>query len=321
MTTNSATYNLTSIKQLVNLNEDKVNFDLQFKIDAQNNSDEFYAIVVTQEILDSGNELDYQKATGSLSGNILSDQNVYQNYLLLLKSDEPIEVVVTIQIRDINPQEQTTIKPIQQPIQQQQQQQQPIQRSTKQPNKKKNWLWIFFAVIIVILFLIVAWMIYKSVKIQDEMTTKNLDNINNGIDTIKNTLDLNNDSITKNLNESINTLGKTIEGNLNDNINTLGKTIEGNLNDNMNTLGKTIEGNLNESIGSLPEKLSNEIIPKTYGVLDGTLDNIREQMQDLTNSFNNNTSKIENPLILQPQQPSIINDGNNIITKIKNLKI
>ena len=131
------------------------------------------------------------------------------------------------------------------------------------------------------------------------------DNINNGIDTIKNTLDLNNDSITKNLNESINTLGKTIEVNLNDNI---------------NTLGKTIEGNLNESMGSLPEKLSNEIIPKTYGVLDGTLDNIREQMQDLTNSFNN-TSKIENPLILETPQPPPLSDGNNIISKIKNLKI
>ena len=73
-------------------------------------------------------------------------------------------------------------------------------------------------------------------------------------------------------------------------------------------------------MGSLPEKLSNEIIPKSYGVLDGTLDNIREQMQDLTNSFNN-TSKIENPLILETPQPPPLSDGNNIISKIKNLKI
>jgi hypothetical protein len=85
MTTTTTTYNLTSIKQLIDLNGDKVNFEVQFKIDAKN-GETFDALVVTQEMIDSGSELNYQKAEGSIGGNIVSDNGQYQNYLLLLKA-------------------------------------------------------------------------------------------------------------------------------------------------------------------------------------------------------------------------------------------
>ena len=84
MTTITNTYNLTSIKQLIDLNGDKVNFELQFKIDAKN-GETFDALVVTQEIIDSGAELTYQKAEGSIGGNIVSDKGQYQNYRFCIR--------------------------------------------------------------------------------------------------------------------------------------------------------------------------------------------------------------------------------------------
>ena len=93
MTTTTTTLNLSNIKQLVDLNGDKVNFELNFKVESTDGSD-FDALVVTQEILDSGSEINYQKANGMISGTIISDKGEYQSYLLLLKSDTPTEVIV-----------------------------------------------------------------------------------------------------------------------------------------------------------------------------------------------------------------------------------
>lgn len=98
----TTTYSLTNIKQLIDLNKDKVNFELDFHVQSITN-DPFDALVVTQEMLDSETPLEYQKANGVISGKIVSDQNVYSNYFLLLKADNPTDCVVTINIHDIQP--------------------------------------------------------------------------------------------------------------------------------------------------------------------------------------------------------------------------
>jgi hypothetical protein len=101
MTTTHKTYTLGSMKQLIDLNGDITNFDLTFTVTSVNGS-EFDVIVVDQTTLDNNPNLDYKKAKGgTISGNILSDKGVYQNYFLLLKSGVPLEVNVDINIKEV----------------------------------------------------------------------------------------------------------------------------------------------------------------------------------------------------------------------------
>jgi hypothetical protein len=102
MTSSSTKYSLSNIKQLIDLNQELVNFQLSFEIKSDN-GEPFDVLVVTQEMLDSNPDLPYQKADGFISGNIISDNNVYQNYFLLIKSDSPCDCTVSIQINEVKP--------------------------------------------------------------------------------------------------------------------------------------------------------------------------------------------------------------------------
>ena len=94
--------NIFTHSKILNESPIVVNFELNFKITAKN-GESFFAAVTTQETLDSGDQLEYQTVNGTISGNIVSDENVYKNYFLLLKSDEPVEVEVTTEIKEIAP--------------------------------------------------------------------------------------------------------------------------------------------------------------------------------------------------------------------------
>ena len=92
---------LNSIKQLIDLNGDKVNFDLNVKVSSENKAP-FDALVVTQKILDSEQELVYKKVEdGTMSINISNDKGIYENYLLLLKSETPVNCEIQLDIKDI----------------------------------------------------------------------------------------------------------------------------------------------------------------------------------------------------------------------------
>lgn len=98
-------HTINSIKQLIDLNGTYTNFELEFEIDCPSKKP-FYAIVADQATLDSNQPLEYQHVTnGQLSGTIRSDKNVYQNYFLVLKADEPCEVEIKKSIKEIEPQE------------------------------------------------------------------------------------------------------------------------------------------------------------------------------------------------------------------------
>ena len=109
MTSVEKTYTLNKIQQLVDLNGDTTNFDLTFTVLAKDNSS-FEALVIDQKTLDSGDEIQFKKAEGTISGNIVTDNGVYQNYFLILKSDKPSECVVTIDKKEI-PERQETVLP------------------------------------------------------------------------------------------------------------------------------------------------------------------------------------------------------------------
>lgn len=102
------TIGVDKIKKLIDLNKDYVNFKVEFTVISENKTP-FYMIVVDQENLDSGDLLDYKYVdTGIISGSLQNDQNIYQNYFICLKSDEPCTCYVNIQLTKL---EETFITP------------------------------------------------------------------------------------------------------------------------------------------------------------------------------------------------------------------
>ena len=292
-------YNLNSIKQLIDLNGDRINFELQFKIDSTDGSP-FDVLIVTQEMLDSGQELIYQKADGSIGGNIVADQGLYQNYLLLLKSDSPTEVTVYTQIKDLpmsQPQQQEVQ---QQEVQQQQFQQQQFQQQRPQQhspiNKRKNkinWSNIILIAIGIILLAIVCWMFYKYFT-KDENIKKEI------LDTDKLTHDISQSlvsTIDEKLNNSANNLTKTLTKTV-DNIN---EKIDGKLNTLQDKFDNKLSSNLdelNKNISKLPGKLSgnlnelNENISKLPSQLSCNLSELNDNISKLPSQLSDNFSKL-----------------------------
>jgi len=97
------TLTLSNIQKLVDLNGETTNFDLTFNVNCKT-KDSFQIVVVDQATLDNNPELEYRNADdGQISGNIISDKNIYQNYFLCLKSEKPCVVDITIDKKEIEP--------------------------------------------------------------------------------------------------------------------------------------------------------------------------------------------------------------------------
>lgn len=94
--------------QLIDLNKEYVNFDISFECRAVDATKNFEVIVVNQEQL---NTIDLTNLTmketkgGYISGNIIADEDKYQNYFLIMRSitEDPIEVDLEIRIKPIDP--------------------------------------------------------------------------------------------------------------------------------------------------------------------------------------------------------------------------
>jgi hypothetical protein len=93
---------VTNRQQLIDLNGEMINFDLTFTATSKN-KEPFDILVVDQTTLDNNPKLEYKRANGVISANIISDKNVYQNYFLCIKADNPCEVDVVIEKKEISP--------------------------------------------------------------------------------------------------------------------------------------------------------------------------------------------------------------------------
>jgi hypothetical protein len=69
----------TASMALGTANGDTTNFDLTFTVVTHDKSP-FEALVVDQKTLDSGKDIEFKKADGTISGNIVTDNGNYQNY-------------------------------------------------------------------------------------------------------------------------------------------------------------------------------------------------------------------------------------------------
>ena len=107
MVRNVQTLELSKRHQLIDLNNDKVNFELKFNIVAQNSS-VFHVVIMTQAEVDNYDNLediDMRVAPGKISGSISSKENKYDNYILILRSgsEDPVHVEVIIDLEDAEP--------------------------------------------------------------------------------------------------------------------------------------------------------------------------------------------------------------------------
>ena len=140
------TVNATSRQQLVDLNGETTNFDLTFTAKSTTGS-EFDVLVVDQATLDSNPTLDFKRTNGgTISGNIVSDKDTYQNYFLCIKADNPTDINITINKREIPPnqthqqQPGQQMHPQQQPGQQMHPQQQPGQQMQQMQRQQDRLL-------------------------------------------------------------------------------------------------------------------------------------------------------------------------------------
>jgi len=132
MATTSKTYTANKIKQLIDLNGDSTNFDVTFKATSKSGTP-FQILVVDQTTLDNNPSLEYKSVDqGQISGNIVQDKNVYQNYFLVLKAEKPTEIEIEITKKDIAP----APTPI------------PPQKPSSSPSSKKPIPWLKILVVV-----------------------------------------------------------------------------------------------------------------------------------------------------------------------------
>jgi hypothetical protein len=166
------------IKQLIDLNGYKTNFDLTFKVVSKDNTP-FEAIVASQATLDSGSELQYKKVnTGTITGNIIADKGVYQNYFLVLRSENPTEHEIEIDIKDIpiNPQiiefQKNAREQEQKREQKREQEEKEKEKYVKsmtsiKPSKSINWNSIIIGIIVVVVIIGIYYYYTKKSSIED----------------------------------------------------------------------------------------------------------------------------------------------------------
>ena len=108
----TTTLELSTRHQLVDLNKKLVNFKLDFNVVSLNDRD-FEAVVMNQTDINKFDNLDtieMKTAPKKISGNIIADNNNYENYFLILRSSEPQKVEIKTTIEEIEPKEEEPIE-------------------------------------------------------------------------------------------------------------------------------------------------------------------------------------------------------------------
>jgi len=92
--------------QLIDLNKEYINFEIFFECRCADASKDFEMLVINQDQLntiDLSNLVMKKTKGGYISGNIVADEDRYQNYFLVVRADDPVEADLDITIRPIPP--------------------------------------------------------------------------------------------------------------------------------------------------------------------------------------------------------------------------
>jgi outer membrane murein-binding lipoprotein Lpp len=304
---NVTIYKLNNIKQLIDLNKDKKNFELDFQVESSDGK-HFDALVVTQEMLDSETPLEYQKAEGFISGKIVADKDIYQNYFLLLKSNEPVECKVMVNVKDILPnlqqkQQENNLPP---PEKKNDNFQQEKFRERKPKNQigKKSWFTvknlIFLGLILLGGALLWYFYFYKKTDVKSDSPTDPLPQ-----QQILNTSDINDE-----INAKFDKISSEISDGLNSKLSKNLLTINDSISNKMSEIGDGISARVSDGLNSRVDNLNNRVV-----------DNLNNLVPKLTDGFNskfdNISSKVDG---LGPRISDGINSKfDNISSKVDGL--
>lgn len=169
------TYSITRTNKLIDLNGDKTNFVCSFECRSVN-GDDFYTAVVDQTTLDNEEDgIPYKKSTnGVVTNTFTSENNIYQNHFLVLKSDDPCEVVVNINLKELpkklpSEEEIRKLEMIKQQLDEEYQPPQP----TFEEKRTYNWTRIFLICLVIIGILSVIYYFYNKKQTKTESETYN----------------------------------------------------------------------------------------------------------------------------------------------------
>jgi hypothetical protein len=264
----SKKYNISNIKQLIDLNGPHVNFLLDFKIVSVTN-EPFDAVVMTQEMLDAGNPIEYQRAEGNITGQIKNDNGIYNNYLLILKSDKPMEVDVVSELKEIP----LAVVPTQPP--QQDGQQQPVKKKKVKENFEDSSFSFTTKVMIfvgVFLLCLAAYGIYyiyfkKSAAALPATPTIDIKEVTDGLNILGVKLDEVTSGVTSNLSK--------IEHNISENL----QELKGKIPDNFSDIS-----DIKKSLNELKPNFHNITPPSPSLTASSAVDNAEEILTKL-NSY------------------------------------
>lgn len=295
-------YNITSIKQLIDLNGKSVNFQLGFKVKSVTNEN-FDVLVVTQEMLDSNEPLNYQKSDGEISGQITNENGVYNNYFLCLKSEKPMEVDVTITINDLPLQPQPQL---QQQQQQQTMHQQPMRevigddddmvikkhsRKTK-PDYFTNYL-IFGIALLSILIVVFGYYYWSKAPTTQapEITSDDL--------------------LLKNVTDGFNTLGAKLSE--------VSSKVTDGLNDGLGKIHHNLSENIQELSGKIapPPELN---VSSDIGDIKASIDNIKSHLYSQQFQAPPPPSPAAN-LVTSPLDLGVANNADEVLSRINSMRI
>tara|TARA_Y100000591_G_scaffold332517_1_gene370140 strand:+ start:4584 stop:5420 length:837 start_codon:yes stop_codon:yes gene_type:complete len=90
-------------EQLIDINKSLKNFEADVSITTQNEDDSFSIVIVTQRQLDDSDfQLNYKTIQHYVNVNIKSKKNEDNDYVLVIKSDNKINVEIDIDLKDLN---------------------------------------------------------------------------------------------------------------------------------------------------------------------------------------------------------------------------
>jgi len=103
-------YNLSTMTRVIDLNKNMVTYDIEFSVRSEN-GEPFSMAVVDKTTLENSTSIDFKQVeSGQITSNLVQDKQVYQNYLLLLKSDVGCKCEVVITRKEL------PVAPVSQPL-------------------------------------------------------------------------------------------------------------------------------------------------------------------------------------------------------------
>ena len=93
-------YNINDSLQLIDLNQEYINFTAKFDIKSEDPTSNFMMSVIDEELLEDESKINFNAVVGHIDGDIENNNDTYKNFYIALKSKKPTKVNVKIDIQN-----------------------------------------------------------------------------------------------------------------------------------------------------------------------------------------------------------------------------